>query len=123
MIYQRRYREALDLLDSVPVNVPDPFLAYVIVGKPQTQAWLLRLLGEPERARPLYQQVLPILRTQLKMQQGIDLGAVWNCVGEAELGLGHTAEGLDALARSQAIASESNDRIAASRLMQFNVEK
>ncbi|HJU25861.1 MAG TPA: tetratricopeptide repeat protein [Rhodanobacteraceae bacterium] len=120
LIYQRRYREALDLLDSVPVNVPDPFLAYVIVGKPQTQAWLLRLLGEPERARPLYGQVLPILRTQLKMQQGIDLGAVWNCVGEAELGLGHTTEGLDALAKSQAIASRSNDRISASRLMQFN---
>jgi TolB-like protein len=120
LIYQRRYREALDLLDSVPVNVPDPFLAYVIVGKPQTQAWLLRLLGEPERARPLYEKVLPILRTQLKMQQGIDLGAVWNCIAEAELGLGHTAEGLDALARSQVIASKSNDRISAARLMQMN---
>ena len=120
LIYQRRYREALDLLDSVPVNVPDPFLAYVIVGKPQTQAWLLRLLDEPERAKPLYEQVLPILMAQLKMQQGIDLGAVWNCVGEAELGLGHVAEGLNALAKSQAIASKSNDRISASRLMQLN---
>jgi TolB-like protein len=120
LIYQRRYREALDLLDRVPVNVPDPFLTYVIVGKPQTMAWLFRLLDEPERAKPLYEQVLPMLRTQLKMQQGIDQGAVWNRVAEADLGLGHTAEGLDALAKSQAIVSRSNDHLSAPRLMQIN---
>jgi len=120
LIYQRRYREALDLLDSVPVNVPDPFLAYVVIGKPQTKARLLRWLGEPERATPLYEQVLPMLRTQLKMQQGIEQGSVWNRIAEAELGLGHTAEGLNALAQSQAIASSSNDHLSAPRLMQIN---
>ncbi len=120
LIYERRYREALDLLDSVPVNVPDPFLVYVVIGKPQTQARLLRLLGEPERSRLLYEQVLPILRTQLKMQQGIELGEVWNRIAEAELGLGRTAEGLDDLAKSQAIASRSDDHLAAPRLMQTN---
>ena len=123
LIYQRRYREALDLLDSVPVNVPDPFLAYVVIGKPQTRARLLRLLGEPERAKPLYEEVLPILRTQLKMQQGIDQGAVWNRIAEAELGLGHDAEGLDALAQSQAIAAKSDDHLAALRLMEYNAEQ
>jgi TolB-like protein/predicted Zn-dependent protease len=123
LIYQRRYREALDLLDSVPVNVPDPFLAYVVIGKPQTRARLLRLLGEPERAKPLYEQVLPILRTQLKMQQGVDQGAVWNRIAEAELGLGHDAEGLDALAQSQAIAAKSDDHLAALRLMEYNAEQ
>ncbi|MGH8361979.1 MAG: tetratricopeptide repeat protein [Gammaproteobacteria bacterium] len=120
LIYQRRYREALDLLDSVPVNVPDPFLAYVVIGKPQTKARLLRLLGEPERAKPLYEQVLPMLRTQLKMQQGIDVGIIWSRVAEAELGLGHAAAAMDALAKSQAIASNSNDHLSAPRLMQIN---
>ena len=120
LIYQRRYREALDLLDSVPVKVPDPFLVYVVIGKPQTEARLFRWLGEPQRAKPLYEQVLPILRTQLKMQQGIDKGAVWNRIAEAELGLGHTAAALDALAKAQTIAAQSNDRLSASRLMQLN---
>jgi len=120
LIYQRRYRKALDLLSSAPVNVPDPFLAYVVVGKPQTMARLFRLLGEPERARPLYEQVLPILRTQLKVQQYLDMGVVWDRIAEAELGLGHTAAAMDALAKSQAIASRSNDHLAAPRLMQVN---
>jgi len=120
LIYQRRYREALDLLDSIPVNVPDPFLAYVVIGKPQTEARLLRWLGQPERAKSLYEQVLPQLRTQVKMQQGIDVGAVWNRIAEAELGLSHAAEGLGALAKSQAIASRSNDHLSAPRLMQVN---
>ena len=120
LIYERRYREALDLLDSVPVNVPDSFLAYVEIGKPQTRARLFRLLGEPERATPLYEQVLPILRTQLKVQQYLDVGAVWNRIAEAELGLGHTTEGLEALAKSQVIASRSDDHLDAPRLIQSN---
>lgn len=121
LIYQRQYRQALELLDSVPgPNIPDPFLRYVIIGKPQTKARLFRLLAEPDRAKPLYEQVLPILRAQLKVQQDVNLALVWNRIAEAELGLGHTAEGLDAVARSQAIASRSNDRISAARLMELN---
>ncbi|HKT42893.1 MAG TPA: tetratricopeptide repeat protein [Rhodanobacteraceae bacterium] len=120
LIYQRRYREALDLLDSAPVNVSDPFFAYVVAGKPQTQARLFRLLGEPERAKPLYEQVLPVLRSQLKVQRDMTLALVWHRIAEAELGLGHTAEGLDALAKSQDIDDRSNDRVSAPRLMQFN---
>lgn len=121
LIYQRQYRQALDLLDSVPgPNIADPYLRYVIIGKPQTEALLFRLLGEPERAKPLYEQVLPILRTQLKVQQDRNLALVWNRIAEAELGLGHTAKGLDAVARSQDIASRSNDRISAARLMELN---
>lgn len=46
----------------------------------------MQLLGEPERAKPLYEQVLPILRRQLKVQQYLDAGAVWYRVAEAELG-------------------------------------
>ena len=38
LIYQRQYLQALDLLGKVRVNVPDPFLAAVVVGKPQTMA-------------------------------------------------------------------------------------
>jgi TolB-like protein/Flp pilus assembly protein TadD len=113
LIYQRRYREALDLLDSTPLDIPAnvsaTFLRYVIVGKPQTEAWLFRLLGEPGRSTPLYGQVLPLLRTQLKSQQDLDLARVWSRIAEAELGLGHTPEGLDAIGKSMAIVSRSKD--------------
>lgn len=120
LIYGRRYQEALDLVGSVPVRVRDPFLAHVVVGKPQTQARLLRLLGEPERARPLYEQVLPILRAQLKVQPYLDVGVVWNRIAESELGLSNTAAAMDALAKSQAIAFRSDDHLTAPRLMQIN---
>jgi TolB-like protein/Flp pilus assembly protein TadD len=124
LIYQRRYREALDLLQSTPLEIPGnvraTFLRYVVVGKPQTEAWLFRLMGKPERGRPLYEHVLPLLRAQLEVQHDLDLARVWNRIAEAELGLGHTAEGLDAIEKSQAIVAASKDRAYAPRLMQVN---
>jgi TolB-like protein/Tfp pilus assembly protein PilF len=127
LIYQRRYREALDLLDGTPLDIPAnvsaTFLRYVIVGKPQTEAWLFRLLGEPERGRPLYGQVLPSLEAQLGSQQDLDLARVWSRIAEAELGLGHTREGLDAIAKSMAIVSGSGDRAYAPRLMRVDAQQ
>ncbi|HET7163511.1 MAG TPA: tetratricopeptide repeat protein [Rhodanobacteraceae bacterium] len=124
LICQRRYREALDLLDSTPLDIPAnvsaTFLRYVVVGKPQTEAWLFRLLGEPDRARPLYGRVLPLLKAQLKAQQDLGLARVWSRIAEAELGLGHTREGLDAIEKSLAIVSRSKDRAYAPRLMQLS---
>jgi TolB-like protein len=124
LICQRQYREALDLLESTPLDIPPnvsaTFLRYVVVGKPQSEAWLFRLLGEPDRARPLYGRVLPLLRTQLKAQEDLDLARVWSRIAEAELGLGRTREGLEAIEKSQAIVSTSRDRAYAPRLMQIN---
>ena len=92
----------------------------MVVRKPQITAELYRLLGEPERARPLYAQVLPELRAQLRIQQGMNLAEVWSCVAEAELGIGRTAEGLDAIGKSRAIAAGGRNRADVPRLLAFN---
>jgi TolB-like protein len=120
LFLQRQYPQALRLLDSVKPNTSDKLLLYVEVRKPQREAELYRLMGQPERARPLYAQVLPRLRALLKGQEDTTLAEVWSRIGEAELGLDHVAEGLDALKRSQAIGSGSRDRLEALRLMQMN---
>ncbi|MGH8321116.1 MAG: tetratricopeptide repeat protein, partial [Gammaproteobacteria bacterium] len=71
---QRKYREAIALLDSIP-DTPDnfPFGG----AKAQQQADLYRLMGDVTHARPLYAQALPIASAQLAVQQGINLTAVW----------------------------------------------
>jgi TolB-like protein/Tfp pilus assembly protein PilF len=120
LIYQRQYQRALRLLDSFEPSTPDKLLLYVSIRKPQTEAELYRLLGEPDRAKPLYAQVLPELRALLKGQEGTSLAEIWTRIAEAEVGLGHVAEGLDALTKSQAIASASKDRLDAVRIMRLN---
>ncbi len=107
LIYQRKYREALTLLDSIP-DTPDNFRRGN--GKTQQQADLYWLMGDMAHARPLYAQALPIARAQLAVQQGITLALVWNAIADDELGFGHSAEGLEALARSQAIINKSVDQ-------------
>jgi len=121
LILQRQYPQALRLLDSVSgINLSDKYFAYAVARKPQRKAELYRLMGEPDRAKPLYAQVLPGLRTQLAVQRDINLAEVWSGVAEAELGLGRTAEGLEAIAKSLAIIAQSKNRLGAPRLMIFN---
>ncbi|MGH8156253.1 MAG: tetratricopeptide repeat protein, partial [Rhodanobacteraceae bacterium] len=117
---QRRYREAQVLLDSVP-DTPDNF-APGGAGGPKTmqQAELYRLLGDLAHARPLYTQALPQVRAQLVQQQGINQAFVWQNLAEAELGLGDTTQGLDAIARAQAIVDQSHDHTYGSELTEFD---
>lgn len=105
---QRKYRDALDLLDSVP-DTPDNF-AQQGGSKQEQQADLYWLMGDKARARPLYEQSLPHLRVQLAMMQGINQAFVWQSIADAELRLGHTAEGLDAIAKAQAIVNKITDQ-------------
>jgi tetratricopeptide (TPR) repeat protein len=105
--YQRKYQEALALLASIP-DTPDNFPGST---KALQQAELYRLSGDVARAKPLFEQALPLLRTQLKGNAGSDTtqgevwaqGEVWGHIATAELDLGHTAAGLTAIARSQAL--------------------
>ena len=109
LIYQRKYREALALLDSVP-DTSDNFRA-VGGSKATQQADLYRLMGDEAHARSLYAQDLSAARVQLNMQQGHNLAATWGAsIATDELGLGHTAAGLDAIAKAQAIVNKSPDQ-------------
>jgi tetratricopeptide (TPR) repeat protein len=122
LVLQRQYAQAMQVLDSVPENeVSDKFLLYVVARIPQRKAELYRLMGEPERAKPLYARILPELQKQLELRQGTyHLAAVWSLVAEAELGLGRTAQGLDAVAKS--LSMKSKDRLGTANLMERNAE-
>lgn len=111
MIYQRRYREALALLDGVP-DTPDNFSIRAVANtalKPQLQADLYRLLGDLPRSRRLYAQALMRLHAQIDAQQGVNLALAWQNAADAELGLGQTATGLESVAKSLQIVTAIGD--------------
>jgi tetratricopeptide (TPR) repeat protein len=108
---QRKYREALALLDRVP-DTPDNFTAESGDSKVLEQAELYRLQGDASQARPLYAQALPRIRAQLTRRQAATTpGAVWQNLAFAELGLGHTRQGLAAAAKAQALNDHSLGRM------------
>lgn len=108
LIDQRKYKEALDLLGSIP-DTPDNFAPRNEESKTQQQADCYWLMGDLVRARPLYEQALSKLRAEIAAQQGAEQMDEWANVAGAELGLGHTAQALDALARAQAIDARVAD--------------
>ena len=61
-------------------------------------------------ARAVFAQALPGTRAQLKVQQGINLASAWQTIADVELGLGHTAAGVKAVGKSQAIINKSGDQ-------------
>jgi tetratricopeptide (TPR) repeat protein len=106
LMLQRKYREALALLDRVP-DTPDNFTAETGDSKALDQAELYRLLGDMAQARPLYAQALPRIRAQLTRRQAPTTpGVVWQSLAFAELGLGHTRQAFAAAAKAPAL----NDR-------------
>jgi len=102
LTYQRKYKDALVLLGSIP-DTPANFQPGRGVSKPLLQANLYRLMGDVNHARPLFEQALAHVRPQLAVQQQILVAQVWQKIADAELGLGHTGQGLNALAKAQAI--------------------
>lgn len=118
--YQRKYQQALALLDGIP-DTPDNFGSGTGGGpKTMQQAELYRRMGNTARSRPLFAQMLPWVRAQLSQQQGIIQGFGWQYLAETELGLGHTTQALDAIAKVQAIIDHTRDHIYGPELMYFN---
>ena len=106
LTYQRKYKEALALLGSIP-DTPANFQPGRGVSRALLQANLYRLMDDGIRARPLFEQALTEARPQLEVQQSIELAQVWQKIADAELGLGHTAKALDAIGNAQAIITET----------------
>ncbi|MEO5596813.1 MAG: tetratricopeptide repeat protein [Lysobacteraceae bacterium] len=109
LFYQRKYQDALALLASIP-DTPENF---PVGGRVLLQANLYRLAGDAGHARPLFEQALPLIRAQVKAQAGNVSYEIyyWSAVADAELGLGHTAAGLTAIAQAQALLSRLNDHV------------
>ena len=106
---QRRYDEAIKLLESVPVAAG----GFGRAGdRDLILADLLRHSGQTDRARKLYASALPQVRAQLGTLRSMrDQGAAWSQVARALHGLGRDREALDALSRSQDLARRSGDLI------------
>lgn len=118
LVLQREYPEALALLDGIP-DTPDNF--DVVAGsKRQQQADLFRLMGDGARARPLFAQDLPRAEAQTRLQRGVLLAAAWNGVADDELGLGHTAQALAALARAQELVDNMHDQVNGPIFTEYN---
>jgi TolB-like protein len=118
LTWQRKYNEALTLLASIP-DTPDNFITYG-GSKALQMANLYRLAGDKAHAQPLFMQAVSGSRTQLDQQQGINLAFVWQYLASAELGLGQTASGLEAVAKSQAILAKNHDQTYGPRIMELN---
>jgi TolB-like protein/Flp pilus assembly protein TadD len=107
LVYQRRYQDALALLAGIPEED-----LYVPGAKALNQAEIHRLAGDMGRARSLYEQSLPILRSQLTARSGNDYAQIslLDSIAIAEQAVGRTAAATDAIARSRALFDRSNDR-------------
>jgi tetratricopeptide (TPR) repeat protein len=114
LTYQRKYPDAMALLASIP----DTKEVFLVGGKALLQADLYRLAGDEVRAKPLFEQALPLLRAQLKGQAGNVQANIYFYVAVAELGLGHTEAGLAAIAQAQALLSRVNDHVAGASMTQ-----
>ncbi|HEX5489598.1 MAG TPA: hypothetical protein VFX04_10685 [Rhodanobacteraceae bacterium] len=120
LTYQRKYQEALALLDSVP-DTPDNFRV-ADVPKAVQQAELYQLLGDMATARPLYARALPEIRAGLDAVQGINRASRWQYLAMAELGIGHAERGLDAIAKSQAVVDRTGDHMFGPAIMKANAQ-
>lgn len=109
LMYKRKYQDALTLLASIP----DTPASFGSAGKAMAQADLFRMAGDAAHAKPLFEQALPLVRAQLTAQAGNNAAEaqVWSTIAVAELGLGHTAAGMAATARSQALVIRINDHL------------
>lgn len=108
LTYQRKYQEALSLLDTVP-DTPTNFGDTVKGPKALQQAELFRLLGNVDQARLHYTQALPKIRAQLAQAQGFLQVSGWLNLAQVELGLGHTTQGLAAIAKVLDIVATGRD--------------
>lgn len=107
LTYQRKFEQAIAVLTSIPDT---PKLFRVWSGSKMLRlAKLYQLSGNMTKARPLFADALVKQRAQLELHRGIRLVSAWQQVASAELGLGHTAKGLNAIASAQAILDKTQD--------------
>ena len=116
LTYQRKFGDALTLLESIP-DTPDNFPPGLNGPKAEQQANLYLLMADDGAARPLFGRSLSVLRAQIKMLRGINLATQWQLIGYAEIGSGQTAPGLESIAKSLKILADNNDQVYGPQLM------
>jgi tetratricopeptide (TPR) repeat protein len=112
LMLQRKYQAALTLSDDIP---PEDFSIASGESKVLMQAELYRLLGDTAKAQPLFEQALALVRAQSDKHPDAPpklAAALEYHIATAELGLGQTRHGLDAIEKMQATESKIMDRAA-----------
>jgi TolB-like protein/thioredoxin-like negative regulator of GroEL len=112
---QRRYGEALELLDGV-ADTPDNF-GYAGSSKSLQLAQLHRLMGEDQAALPLFRQARAEMQERLQTQRGIAVGFVRLDLASAELGLGRVQDALELVAVTLATAGQGADHAVLPQVM------
>lgn len=120
LTYQRKYPQALALLDRVP-DVPDNF-SIINSSKALQLATLYRLMGDKAKARPLFEQALTDAHAQVARQQGINLGFAWLNLATAQLGLGHLDQAMSTIAKVQDLSAHSHNVLYRLEFLQNNAE-
>ncbi|HET7161962.1 MAG TPA: tetratricopeptide repeat protein [Rhodanobacteraceae bacterium] len=115
---QRRYADALALLDGVP-DTPDNFFS-TVAPKPLLQAQLYRLLGDRDRALDAYVRAEPVCRAQIGQMQGVNLAAGWQQVAEVQFGLGKRREAMASMAKAEQIIDHADDGASGADLLMIN---
>jgi len=105
---QRKFPEAIALVESIP-DTPDNFNPGA--SKANTLAHDFWMAGDKVRARELYANALPLDRAALPHLRGSGLAQAWVNVGMDLIGTGQIAEGLAAVAKSQAILAALPDPV------------
>ncbi len=113
LVFQRKYHAALNQLDAMPDVFGD---------KARLQAHLYQLTGETSKARPLFAEALSAAQAQLKSATADPTrrSMAFIDVAAAEMGLGHAAAALAALAQSQAQMALVDDYVVVPWLMVLN---
>lgn len=106
LVYQRRFPDGIALLESIP-DTPDNFPPGF--SKNYALACVYLQVGDLDRANHLFAQALPGIKAALEGAQGLAAADLWENLGMDEVGSNQGADGLAALARSEAILNRSHD--------------
>jgi TolB-like protein/Tfp pilus assembly protein PilF len=125
LVLDRRYDQALKLLQSVP-HAPSAFTANNHGTKFLLLAYLHELRGQPAKARAYYAKALPQARAHFMAMAGstdTNQAIMLIEVARAEMGLGRTKTGLAATAKVLSIVEHGNDHLYSSLLMERCAER
>lgn len=118
LAYQRKYHDAIALLESVPDTADNFSEGNTFFSKSLQLAVLYWMASDEARARPLFAGELARLRAEMAERRGLGLAFGWQRIATAELGLGHREEGLKAITKAQAVVEKSEDQLLGSELTQ-----
>jgi TolB-like protein/Flp pilus assembly protein TadD len=117
LVYQRRFPEAIALLESIPDTTDNFPLGH---SKSYALAYALLQAGDLDRAGRLFAQALPGDEAASAGTQGFDAVDFLQSVALDQIGSGHSAAGLAVLAKSEATLDRAHDALMIPGFREFD---